>query len=615
MSTIQFGGVVSGLNTQSIIDALMTAEKQPLTDLQNRETKLTSQKAAYAQIGTAIDDLVSKIKSFTVTNAGAARAATSADSSAFTATADNSAAVAQYELSVDRLATATRATSASSIGAPVTNLDSVLSSLNLPGSITSGQLSAVVDGVIVHYTVGDPATTTLRQVLDGLSAAIQGQLQAGGSNADADPGAAVSASVVGNKLQLAVSGAGVAHSLSFGAAADSSNALGMLGIANSVVTNALNPTLIGSTNLGVARMNGALDSAGLSGLTSTQNGVLTIDGVSIAYDTTSDSLAAVVNRINNSSAGVIASVDRTNDKLIITRKETGALAIDIEDTSGNLGSALQLAPGTTNAQQIGQTSQITIDGRTITSISNTVTGAIDGVTLTLVDKSKLGLPQMLSVGVDSTAISASLNSFITSFNSLGDLLDKLTLSTPGQVGGTAGTSGPLSSDPTARSMFLQLRDLVFSQSGSGSINSLGALGLSTGAVGAPAGSTKRIELDTAKLATALNTDANRVAALLDGVTGPMAGVLSQLQSYEDPANTSSYVQAHTTGLASEISGIQQQEIDRQEIIDNYQKMIEARYAALEATLARLQSQSSQIASTLGYSTSSSGSGLGSSSGA
>ncbi len=42
MSTIQFGGVISGLNTQSIIDALVAAEKQPLTDLQTKEATLTS---------------------------------------------------------------------------------------------------------------------------------------------------------------------------------------------------------------------------------------------------------------------------------------------------------------------------------------------------------------------------------------------------------------------------------------------------------------------------------------------------------------------------------------------------------------------------------------------
>ena len=46
MSSIQFGGVVSGLNTQSIIDAMVSAEKQPLTALQSKETTLSSQQAA-----------------------------------------------------------------------------------------------------------------------------------------------------------------------------------------------------------------------------------------------------------------------------------------------------------------------------------------------------------------------------------------------------------------------------------------------------------------------------------------------------------------------------------------------------------------------------------------
>ena len=55
MTSIQFGGVVSGLNTQSIIDAMVNAEKAPLTDLQNQEAVLTSQKTAYSQLGTAMD--------------------------------------------------------------------------------------------------------------------------------------------------------------------------------------------------------------------------------------------------------------------------------------------------------------------------------------------------------------------------------------------------------------------------------------------------------------------------------------------------------------------------------------------------------------------------------
>jgi flagellar hook-associated protein 2 len=734
VSTIQFGGVVSGLNTQGIIDALMAAKKQPLTDLQNQEASLTSQKAAYGQIGSALDGLIGTIKSFTVSSAGAARTALSADTSVFSASAGNSAAVSQYQISVDRLATATRATSSAALGAAVTGavntaltlsnaslatpikagqmslivdgttvqvavgdpatttlqsvidslssalqtqlqaggdtatvsasivggqlqlavtgntathdisfgatgdtsnlavalgldtkgvtgaqnatltgsayLDPTLASLNLPGSVTGGQLSAIVDGTIVHYTVGDPTKTTLTQLMQGLGGAIQTQLRAGGANAAADPVASVAMSVSGNRMQLSITGAGATHSLWFGSAGDTSNALGILGIGNASATNATNPTLTASTNLGVVRLNGSLDTAGLTGLTSTKTGVLTINGVDVACDTTGDSLSTLISRINNSSAGVIASVDRTSDKIILTRKDTGAAAIDIQDKSGTLGAALRLAPGTTNSQVIGQTSQITVDGRTIVSTSNAVTNAIDGVTINLTSQSQANTTTTLTVGVNSNSVASAIGSFVTSFNALGDLLDNLTAQTPGTSGGTAGAAGPLASDPMAQSMFLSLRDALFTAVDSSSLNSMGALGLSTGALGSTPGSTTRLQLDSSKLTSALNADANKVASLLDSATGPLAHVLSQLQSYEDPSSTQTYVQAHTAGLSSEISSLQREEANRQEMINNYQAMIEAQYATMEATLATLQSQSSQIASTLGLtSSSSSGSGL------
>ena len=346
-----------------------------------------------------------------------------------------------------------------------------------------------------------------------------------------------------------------------------------------------------------------LDNAGLSGLPSTTAGTLTINGVDLAYNTTVDSLSTIVSRINNSSAGVVASIDRINDKLVLTRKDTGAVAMDIDDTSGNLAAVLKLAPGTTNAQKIGDTSQVTVDGRSITSLGNTVINAIDGVTLNLVAKSPLGLPQALTVGADQSAVTTALNSFITSYNSLADTLDKLTASTPGQAGGKAGTSGPLASDPTARSLLISLRATLFGSAGSGSINSLGAIGLNTGVIGSAAGTTDRLQLDTTKLTAAMNADAHQVAALLDGSTGPLSALLTRLKTIEDPANTSSYIQAHTAGLASEISSLQHQEIDRQELIANYQAAIERQYAAMEAILSQLQAQSAQLTSTLGATTS------------
>ena len=43
-------GLVSGLNTQAIIQALMTSYQEPITDLQNQQSTLNSQAADYQAI-------------------------------------------------------------------------------------------------------------------------------------------------------------------------------------------------------------------------------------------------------------------------------------------------------------------------------------------------------------------------------------------------------------------------------------------------------------------------------------------------------------------------------------------------------------------------------------
>jgi flagellar hook-associated protein 2 len=740
MSSIQFGGVVSGLNTQSIIDALVAAEKQPLTDLQNQEATLTAQQSAYTQVGTAIDNVVTAIKAFTVTSAGSSRMASSSDTSIMSASAGPSASVASYQVSVQNLATATRALSTGAIGAAVTGsvdtsktlnnaglgtaitagtmtvtvdhqaltvavdpatstlqsvmdsitsaiqtqlnttdsgtvsasivngqmqlsitgnakvhsisfgaqtgnpadssnaatalgldsqgvtdvqnatingtayLDPTLQSLNLPGSVTAGQISAIVDGTIVHYTVGDPTKTTLNQLMAGFGQAMQSQLQAAGPGGipASDAGATATFSVVGNKLQLSITGAARGHSLSFSAAGDSSNALGMLGIANvSTSGDTTNPTIVGATNLGVARMISTLDTAGISGLNSTTAGVLKINGVSISYNTTTDSLSDVITRINNSGAGVIASVDRSTDKIELTAQATGAVAIDIADGPGfNLAAKLGLAPGTTAAQTIGENAQLTVDGRSIVSASNTVTNAIDNVSISLVGQSAIGDTQTLTVGPDTNAVQTALSSFVSAFNLLGDKLDSLTSNTPGSVGGTAGTVGPLANDSTAKNMFLSLRSTLLQAVGGGNMNSLASLGITTGAIGAAVGTTNRLVLNPATMAAALTKDPNAAADLLDSTTGPMGQLVAKLQGLEDPSNPTAYIQSSTANMADQIKATQTREADQQEMINNYTSMIEAQFTAMETMLATLQSQSAQINAELGItSSSSSSSGL------
>ncbi len=420
MALIQFGGLASGLDTKSIITALMDVERQPLLRLQTEATAIGDRKTAYGTLRTALTDLLTKIQAFTVSSAGSAHTATSSDAARFTAAAGSAAIPAQYRVSVDRLASATRATSTGALGTAITDATAAgtMSSLPLPGTVRAGQVGLVVDGQILSVAVGDPASTSLQSVIDGIAAAIQAQVQA------SDPAATVSASIVDNQLRFTVAGAAANHDILMGGAADTSNALAMFGVAGQRIADfgLGSTTITGTTRLGVTRAAGPLDLAGLAGLTSTPTGILTINGVAIAYDSTVDSLNTVLTRINNAQAGVVASVDRANDTIIISAKSAGPSPISIVDTSGTLGAALKLAPGTTNAQVIGQGAQVTVDGRVVTSVTNTVTNAIDGVTLTLLDLSTT--TATLTVGVDSSAVQKALTDLVSSYNALADTIEQ-----------------------------------------------------------------------------------------------------------------------------------------------------------------------------------------------
>jgi flagellar hook-associated protein 2 len=568
--------LASNLDTKSIISALMQADQQPLVRLQRRATTLTAQQTAYGTLNTALMDYLAKVQAFTMTSAGSARSATSADTSSLTATASSAAVPAQYHVSVDAIATSTRATSTGAIGAAVTNAAQALSALPMPGTATAGQIGFVIDGEMLSVTVGNPAVTTLQSVLDSVATAIQGKT-----------GGTVTGSIVANRIQFSISGAGADHDVRFGLGSDTSNLLTLTGLSGTHVAQfgPTTGTLTGTALVGVVQAGGKLDSAGLTGLASTTTGVLTINGKQIAYNTTVDSLSTVLARINASQAGVVASLDRTGDHVVISNKASGPKAIDIADTAGTLGAALKLAPGTTNAQVIGQSAQVTVDGRTVVSESNDVSTAIDGLTLHLLDQSTGTFA--LTVGVDSAAIQDSLQALVTSYNSLADTVDSLTTHAQGQP------AAPLEGDSTAETLGFSIRTMMMSIAPglSGSIQSLADVGVNSGAVGAKPGTTSRLQLDTSKLSAALASDPVSVAQLLGsagGITGPIVDRLKSLTKY------GGFINSNVASIDDELRRNATDQTDAQARLDAKQATLEAKFANLEALLSQLQSQGSQV---------------------
>jgi flagellar hook-associated protein 2 len=230
MATFNFSGVVSGLDTQSMITALMNAERMPLTRLQNQRKALDVRKTAYGDLRSLLAKLEAAAKAFTKDQAGAKRAAASSNPSVLTAGATTSADAASYAVAVSHLATGTRATSTAALGTPITDADlgTNLADLNLPGGVTAGTISMVVDGRVVHASIGAPGSTTLGDALAAIGTALTAQVQA---NEGVGSSAIVSASVVGNRVAVSLAGSTTTHTLTFGVGGDTSNALGVLGLA------------------------------------------------------------------------------------------------------------------------------------------------------------------------------------------------------------------------------------------------------------------------------------------------------------------------------------------------------------------------------------------------
>ena len=582
MATFNFSGAISGLDTSSILTAMLSAEKAPLTRLQASRTALKSKQTSWGDIRSLLAKLEAASKAFTKDLAGAKRSAASSNATTLTAVATTSAEAASYSVTVDHLASSTRATSTSAMGRAITDadLDSLVSSLPLPGSVTAGSVGMVVDGKVVRATIGDPGATTLRATLDAISTALTTQVQA---NEGVGSTATVTASIVDNKLQLALTGTTQSHALSFGVGGDTSTALGILGLGGTGTGTLSTATpMAGRSALGVTRTSVALDGAGLTGLTSGA-GTLTINGAAIAYDTTTDSLSTIIGRINASSAGVVASMDRTNDKLVITAKTGGASPMGIEDT-GTLAAALRIAPGTTDAQTLGTQAQVTVDGRTYLSDTNTVSTAISGVTLTLLAEGT----STVSVTPDEAGLTTALKDLVNAYNTLADKLDTLTANDP------EGTRGVLAGDPDLRGLAMSFRRTILgTASTGGAFSSLSQLGVTSGAVGAAIGSTDRLLLDEDKLKKAIATDPTAVASLLNSSTGAIKPLLDKVQSW---TKTGGRIDDAIETITSTIRAMSEREEQMQARFDAKQAALEKKFANLERTLAELQTTSAALSS-------------------
>jgi flagellar hook-associated protein 2 len=100
----RIGGIVSGLDTHTLINQLMEIERQPLKLMETRQRSYRFRKDLWNEINTSLLSLKTKTKELTNSSIYTVKSAVSSDEAVFTAAAQSTASSGIYEIEVVKLA-------------------------------------------------------------------------------------------------------------------------------------------------------------------------------------------------------------------------------------------------------------------------------------------------------------------------------------------------------------------------------------------------------------------------------------------------------------------------------------------------------------------------------
>jgi flagellar hook-associated protein 2 len=340
-------------------------------------------------------------------------------------------------------------------------------------------------------------------------------------------------------------------------------------------------------------------------------GVFTADSLrskTITIDSSNATLGGLRDAINSANMGATATiVTGTNGaQLILSSSGTGlSNVMQLAGTgttplSGfDYNPALNTGTLTQDALLGGQAATdaaFKLNGIAATSSTNSVTGALDGVTLTLLKTSPIltpatvippvsatYTPTTLTVSKNSTgSLTTSLNAFIKAYNEANKAMTDL-----GAYNATTKTAGALQGNATLRGARNQVQDLVSSATAGGSspYQHLSSIGVSLGKDGS-------LSLDSTKLSAAVAADPTSVANLVAAVGS------AYKTGIEGLVGTSGSITSATDGANRTIKDLTK----RQQVLSNRLSAIETNYkkqfTALDSLVAGMKQTSSYLAQQL-----------------
>lgn len=288
-------------------------------------------------------------------------------------------------------------------------------------------------------------------------------------------------------------------------------------------------------------------------------------------------LTDVRDQINaDKEAGVTASLvnDGTGYRLALSSKETG------EDAS--LTGFTGLASLTMDAATLraGQDAELNVNGITITSKTNRVEEAIQGVTLDLTAAS--ANPVTLVIERDEASLREAIDSFVSNYNEMKSTVGRMTA-----YNGEGEISGELVGDRTVRTIEDRLRRDITDNLGTGDISRLSQLGIAIDERG-------RLKVDEAKLDDAVANNPEGLSAFFAGETeeGGFAGRLNA--TLEAITAEEGIIQSSVNSAELRVDSLEERKLRMEASIERSTERYRKQFGQLDGMIAQMNSMSSYL---------------------
>ncbi|MEJ5230271.1 MAG: flagellar filament capping protein FliD [Pseudothermotoga sp.] len=574
-SKIQFGGMFSGLDTSSIIDALLSTDVQRAETLNTKYKQLDLKQKAYQQLDDKLESFMSFLSNFKLQSTLLAKKVDTT-SEILNVSANASSTNGTYYIKVLSTATYSSFVSGRTIGPDNIDGSTTFGSLNYRYAASNSELS--IQKGSSTYAVSISTSDTINDIISKLELAF------GSGNVTFSNG----------KLKIESSEA-------FAIRQTSGTFMQVFNLSNAPITQSGSTYSIESTaHVGAISSSKTLSEiASYRGLTLSA-GEIEINDVSISFSTTT-TLSQLIDAINESSAGVTARYDESSDKIIFTSTSTGSNTISIEDNATGLSQLLGLDVGVFNVGSSAhiQVSNDLVNWTDLYSSSNTFN--YSGLTITA--KGVSSSTQVVNITNDIDATVEQIKEFVNQWNELMEYMhtklseSKVTGKEESEMTEEEMMQGVLKNDSLLRRVFEKMRGFI-TTAVSGDVKYLWELGITTGSYGYQNMISGTIEIDEDTLRAKIEQDPEAVWAFFGNSDEGAQGLAQQIQQYirevtkiggqiDSVAGSSGSLNREKRVLAQQLAGW----LER---IQKKEQTLWAKFSAMEEAVAKMQSLSTYL---------------------